>query len=73
MILSKILGEGREVNMINTVSKINLSKIVWEDGGVNLNLDNVFKYTVFVFFRVPLSNLYNTVLYDHPVSRRPDT
>ena len=40
--------------MINTVSKINLSKIGWE--GVNLNLDNVFKYTV--FFRVPLSEFF---------------
>ena len=28
--------------MINTVSKINLSKIGWE--GVYLNLDNIFKY-----------------------------
>ena len=36
---------GREVNMINTLSKTNLSKIGWE---VNLNLDNVFKYTVFL-------------------------
>ena len=34
--------------MINTLSKINLSKIGWEGGReVNLNLDNVFEYTVF--------------------------
>ena len=45
MILVKNSNGGREVNMINTVSKINLSKIGWEGGGrgVNLNLDNVFK------------------------------
>ena len=35
--------------MINTVSKINLSKIGWGGRGVNLNLDNVFKYTVFFY------------------------
>ena len=34
--------------MINTLSKLNLSKIGWEGEGVNLNLDNVFKYTFFV-------------------------
>ena len=27
---------GRDVNMINTVSKINLSKIGWEGGGSTL-------------------------------------
>ena len=42
MIFVKNSRGGREVNMINT-----LSKIGWE-GGVNLNLDNVFKYTVFL-------------------------
>ena len=30
---------GREVNMIISLSKINLSKIGWEGGGVNLNLE----------------------------------
>ena len=40
--------------MINTLSKINLSKIGCEGGGANLNLDNVFKYTVFFFWRLPL-------------------
>ena len=53
MIFVKNSRGGREVNMINTVSKINSSKIGWEGGGVNLNLDNVCKYTVF-FWRHPL-------------------
>ena len=47
MIIVKNSRGGREVNMINTVPKNFLSKIGWEGGGVNLNLDNVFKYTVF--------------------------
>ena len=42
MIFVKNSRGGREVNMINT-----LSKIGWEGGGVNLNLDDVFKYTFF--------------------------
>ena len=47
--------------MTNTLSKINLSKIGWEGGReVNINSDNVLKYTVFVFFRVPLSRLLGT-------------
>ena len=47
---SKPKMSGREVNMINTLSKINLSKIGW---GVNLNLDNFFKYTVCFFEITP--------------------
>ena len=45
---------GREVNMINTLSKINLWNRV---GGreVHLNLDNVNNYTVFSFWTLPLS------------------
>ena len=39
--------------MIDTLSKINLSKIGGEGGGVNLNLDNVFKYTGGFFGRYP--------------------
>ena len=56
MIFVKNSRGGREVNMINTVSKINLSKIGWEAGAreVNLNLDYVFKYTVCYFWRSPL-------------------
>ena len=45
--------------MINTLSKINLSKIGWEGGGVNLNLDNVFKYTVVFFDATPYSLFYD--------------
>ena len=52
MIFVKNSRGGREVNMINTMSKINLSKVGWE-GGVNLNLDNVFKYTG-LFLEYPL-------------------
>ena len=33
MIFVKNSRTGREVNMINTLSKINLSKIGWEGGG----------------------------------------
>ena len=33
MIFVKNSRGGREVNMINTLSKINLSKIGWEGGG----------------------------------------
>ena len=47
--------------MINTLSKMNLSKIGWEGGGLNLNLDNVFKYTVF-FWRLPLNKKNSPVL-----------
>ena len=49
MIFVKNSRGGREVNMINTMSKINLSKIVRREG-VNLNLDNVFKYTLYILF-----------------------
>ena len=50
MVFIKNSRGGREVNMINTLSKINLSKTGWKGGrGVNLYLDNVFKYTVVVF------------------------
>ena len=40
--------------MINTLSKINRAG----GQGVNLNLDNVFKYTRFFFWRLPLRNLF---------------
>ena len=53
MIFVKNSRGGREVNMINTLSKINLSKIGWEGGGVNLNLDNVCKYAAFFFDGTP--------------------
>ena len=43
MIFVKNSRGGREVKMINTV-------------GVNLNLDNVCKYTVFFFLTAPLSD-----------------
>ena len=56
MIFVKNSRGGREVNMINTLSKKILSKIGWEGGReVNLNLDNVFKYTVFVLEITPNS------------------
>ena len=56
MIFVKNSRGGREVNMINILSKINLSKIGWEEGGstsiwiMPLNI-------LFVFFRVPLMSL----------------
>ena len=54
MIFVKNSRGGREVNMINTVSKKFFVKNRMGGRGVNLNLENVFKYTVFVFLRVPL-------------------
>ena len=53
MIFVKNSRGGREVNMINTVSKIDLSKNMVGGRGVNLNLDNVFKYTVRFFDGTP--------------------
>ena len=47
--------------MINTLSKINLSKIGGE-GGVNLNLDNVCKYTVCFFWTEPLLHHFTKIL-----------
>ena len=58
MIFVKNSRGGREVNMINTLSKMNLSKIGWEGGGgVNFNLNNVFKY-IGGFFRVRLGEFF---------------
>ena len=61
MIFVKNSRGGREVNIINTLSKINLSKIGCEGRGVNLNLDNVLKYTV--FFRVPLKDIFGLEMF----------
>ena len=56
MIFVKNSRGGREVNMINILSKINLSNIGWEGGReVNINSDNVFKYTGGVFESTPKS------------------
>ena len=56
----------REVNMINTVKNKFVNKVGGR--GVNLNLDNVSKYTVCVFLRYPFGgdlshNFFNTHLY----------
>ena len=56
MIFVKKSRGGMEVNMVNTLSKINLSKNRVGGRKVNLNLDNVFKYTVFFFGDYPLEN-----------------
>ena len=56
MIFVKNSRGGREVNMINIVSKINLSKIGWEGGGstsiwiMSLNI-------LFVFLTAPLNDV----------------
>ena len=60
MIYVKNARGGREVNMINTVSKLNLSKKRVGGRGVNLILDNVFKYTGGVL-RHPLEIGYDLV------------
>ena len=60
MIFVKNSRGGREVNMMNIVSKINLSKIGWE---VNLNSDNVFKCTGFFFGDYPLGQILIILLH----------
>ena len=52
MIFVKNSRGGREVNMINTLSKNKFAQNRVGGRGVNLNLDNVFKYAV--FFILPL-------------------
>ena len=47
MIFVKNFRGGREVNMINTVSKMNLSKKGWEGGGGQPQFGYVFIYTGF--------------------------
>ena len=54
MIFVKNSRGGREVNMINTVSKINLSKIGWE-GGRSTSIW-IMSLNILFFLRVPLSN-----------------
>ena len=54
MIFVKNSSGGREVKMINTLSKIYLSKKRVGGREVNLSLDNVFKYTGF-FFKASLN------------------
>ena len=51
MIFVKNSTVGREVNIINFMSKF--VKNLVGGRGVNLNLDNVFKYTVCLFWKVP--------------------
>ena len=51
--------------MINTASKINLSKKRVQGRGVNLNLDNVCKYTVCLFLTLPLIHFSECVPYVH--------
>ena len=53
MIFVKNSRRGREVNMINTLSKINLSKIGLE-GGRSTSIWIMSLNILFVFFRVPL-------------------
>ena len=49
MIFVKNSRGGREVNIINTLSKKEFVRNRVGGREVNLNLDNVFKYTVFFF------------------------
>ena len=53
MIFVKNSMGGREVNMINTLSKINLSKIGWEGGGSTSIW--IMSLNILGFFRLPLS------------------
>ena len=55
MIFVKKSRGGREVNMINTLSKINLSKIGWE-GGRSTSIWIMFLNILF-FWRLPLTLL----------------
>ena len=56
MIFVKNSRGGREVNMINTVSKINLSKIGWEEGVGGSTSIWIMSLKILVF-RLPLSHL----------------
>ena len=53
MIFVKNFKGGREVNMINTLSKINLSKIGWEEGG-STSIGIMSLNILFVFLTAPL-------------------
>ena len=54
MIFVKNSRGGREVNMINTLSKINLSKIGWE-GGRSTSIWIMSLNILFFFWRSPLT------------------
>ena len=54
MIFVKNSLGGREVNMMNTLSKNNLSKIGWEGGGSTL-IWIMSVNILFVFMRLPLN------------------
>ena len=56
MIFVKNSRGGREVNMINTLSKINLPKIGWE-GGRSTSIWIMSLNILFFFLRVPLRYL----------------
>ena len=68
MIFVKNLRGGREVNMINTLSKTNLSKIGWEGGGststwiMSLNILCFFgdyPFVLIVSYPINLAFYYN--------------
>ena len=61
MIFVKNSLGGREVNMMNTLSKNNLSKIGWEGGG-STSIWIMSVNILFFFWTVPLK----LVLYNHP-------
>ena len=63
MIFVKISTGGREVNMINTLSKINLSKIGWE-GGRSTSIGIMSLNILFVFFDgTPVPNIWCVYCY----------
>ena len=56
MIFVKNSRGGREINMINTLSKINLSKIGWEGGGsMSFNILFFLEITPMKISRLELS------------------
>ena len=74
MIFVKISREGREINMINTVSKINLSKIGWEGAGSTSIW--IMSLNILVFFGdYPLptggKGVYNNYISKGPGSKGP--
>ena len=64
MIFVKNSRGGREVNVINTLSKINLSKIGWEgEGSTSIWIMSMSLNILFVLFRLPLSIFVGVCVY----------
>ena len=68
MIFVKNSRGGREVNMINTLSEINLSKIEWE-GGWSTSIWIMSLNILFFLEITPKWSLFNSYIANRPVFR----